>query len=79
MEGLEIGNEFGKVHFLGQTDITFVNFDKDVMINENGVDVYTIEGRKPELGHKLNREAIVVNFSCVLWDKYRDEEGRVNH
>ncbi|KAI6654471.1 Nuclear pore complex protein Nup98-Nup96-like [Oopsacas minuta] len=50
---------FGEILFPGSTNITGLNLDQTVFIEEKEVTVYPIESLKPEYGIGLNKEAII--------------------
>lgn len=40
-------------------DLTDVDLGRDVTINPNHIDVYPDDFHKPEVGHKLNKPALI--------------------
>lgn len=79
LENFTIENCYGKVFFEGYTDLTDVNLDLDVVINEADIEVYPNDlscgiYSKPALGEKLNRPAILTMNKLVLKKKLSDEE-----
>lgn len=77
VEDFCIFNENGKVQFLGNTDLSFVNFDEVVEISEKFVEIYPDPKKKPSIGLKLNKPAVITFNRCKLWRN----KGRnaVNH
>ena len=63
VQNFEVYNQFGSVKFLGQTDVTDVDLDRDVIISLKGAEVYpddlyaTGQLQKPTMGQKLNKPA----------------------
>lgn len=62
----EIGNQFGKVYFPGETDLRGINLDITVIIKKNVAEVYPDDSfdeiTKPPVGTKLNKTAIISLF-----------------
>ncbi len=56
-----ITNKFGKIEFLGETDISGVNLADIVTIEKQSVEVYDRERHipYPKVGEKLNKNAII--------------------
>lgn len=58
-----ISNSFGKIEWPGVTDLTEVNLEQCVNITKKQAEVYPesmeSEGLKPEVGQKLNKNAII--------------------
>ena len=44
---------------MGRTDLTDVDFYTDVVIKARSIEVYPDESRKPPIGSKLNKPALV--------------------
>ncbi|KAF3326515.1 nuclear pore complex protein Nup96 isoform X1 [Carex littledalei] len=56
----EIGRvAYGRIRFMGFTDIRWINLDETVNFSYNSVTVYKDEVNKPPLGHGLNKPAEV--------------------
>jgi len=60
-----IGNEFGEISFIGPSDLTFVNFDRDIDIQKKQFLLYMDEQHKPLKGTKLNKPAIISIFNYL--------------
>lgn len=67
IEDFTIYNDEGKIHFPGETDLTYVNLDEIVEITAKFIEVYPDETKKPSVGFKLNRSAILTFNSCKIW------------
>ena len=64
IEGFTILNKHGMIEFEGFTDVTYLNLDKLVDIDQNGIEVYPENVKKPPLGKKLNKSAILTFNKC---------------
>ncbi|CAK9071408.1 Nuclear pore complex protein Nup98-Nup96 [Cleaved into: Nuclear pore complex protein Nup98 (Nucleoporin Nup98), partial [Durusdinium trenchii] len=59
IDNLEIGRYgYGAVKWPGLTDVRCHDFDRDVRIERGSLTLYP-DREKPELGHGLNKEAVV--------------------
>jgi hypothetical protein len=54
-----VGNEYGRVEFLGLTDVSGVDLGEVVRIGDHCIAVYPEGVDKPEIGKKLNRPAVL--------------------
>ena len=63
VKDFSIWNEYGKIEWLGETDLTEINIDLWVLIKKEGVEVYPedlfSESAKPTRGTKLNKQCII--------------------
>ena len=64
IEGFSIRNKHGMIEFEGLTDVTYLNLDKLVDIDQNVIEVYPENVKKPPLGKKLNKSAILTFNKC---------------
>ena len=63
-----IENNWGKIIFEGQTDITNQKLDEIIDISHGNITVYHNDYFKPPIGQKLNKPAIVHLYKC--FDKH---------
>jgi hypothetical protein len=63
-----ITNEHGSIEFLGETDLTDVDLEDIITIEEGGVEVYdeTRHRPYPKRGEKLNKPAKITLFNIEL-------------
>lgn len=67
VENFTIENQFGKIVFLGKTDLTGVDLEKLVTIVHRNAEVYDdndpeIKKIKPKVGEKLNKPAKIILY-----------------
>jgi len=79
VEEFEIFNEFGAISFPGQTDLTYVNLDLDVIIKNKQVEVYPEDQTcnlhpKPAVGQKLNKVALITFNNALKKESYRGKD-----
>lgn len=71
-------NGFGQVHWPGNTDLTEVDLDECVQIVQFAAEVYPTKmeqaGRKPQVGFKLNKRAIITLNNMNKKQTESDEE-----
>lgn len=53
-----VSNEYGMICWSGETDISGVDFTKDLVLEKGGCEVYP-NGNAPPRGTKLNKHAII--------------------
>ena len=67
LSGFSVRHEpFGMVEWDGAVDVRYADLDASIVISQNDVSVYTRdeeEGRKPPVGSKLNRPAVITFFN----------------
>ena len=67
LSGFSVRHEpFGMVEWDGAVDVRYADLDASIVISQNDVSVYTRdeeEGRKPPIGSKLNRPAVITFFN----------------
>lgn len=73
VQDFKIWNRFGKIEWPGRTNLLELNLDQDVHIKPMSVevypeDIYLLEKKKPNVGERLNKEALV-----TLYDAYPPE------
>lgn len=71
MKDFKIWNDFGKIEWLGETDLLEVNLDQDVHIKPMCLelypdDIYLNEKKKPSIGTKLNKDCIVTLYNIKV-------------
>lgn len=75
VKNFRVSNSFGSVEFPGEVDITYLNLDKIISIENNSAEVYPDSAEadlfyqsseKPPVGSKLNRKAIISFNNCVI-------------
>ena len=71
VEGFVVGNQNGRIHFLGPTDVTGLDLDVLVEINEKFAEVYPealfpTEESKPPVGTKLNKPSEIALYNCFF-------------
>ena len=66
VENFTIYNDFGKIEFEGMTNLTHLNLDQIITIEENQILVYENEKIefKPQEGQGLNKPAIITIKKC---------------
>jgi len=64
IKNLQIENEWGRIEFEGETDVTGVDFDSTITISHQKIIVYPKDSLKPSIGQKLNKAATVHLFKC---------------
>ena len=55
--------QFGRIEFIGITDVSNVNIDEDVIFNQSSLELYPLQNI-PQYGTKLNKPAIVTLYNC---------------
>lgn len=68
MENFTIENEHGRITWEGETDLTQVDLAEVVTISHKAFEVYDDKMilKKPQVGEKLNKEAVVTLFNFNL-------------
>lgn len=62
MKDFAIENEFGRIDFFGETDLTGADLAKDIVISKESFDIY--EGRDmPQRGTKLNKPCMITLYN----------------
>jgi nuclear pore complex protein Nup98-Nup96 len=65
VRNFSVSNSFGKIEFGGETDVTGLNLDEIVKIEDKAVTVYPDETTpKPPVGQGLNKPAVVHLYNC---------------
>lgn len=67
---------YGRVKFLGDTDVRWLDLDQIIRFGRHEVVVYGDEGAKPEVGQGLNKAAEVTLVLQIRSSSF--EEGRLN-
>jgi len=53
----------GSIQFLGETNVTNLNLDEIIIIDEKSVTVYPNDSLKPQIGFGLNKPAMIKLFN----------------
>jgi hypothetical protein len=69
VQNFTIQNEWGRITFFDQTDITGLNLDKILIIDRANIEVYPAGTEKPARGQGLNRPAEVTFFNYGLKER----------
>jgi len=64
VKNFTIGNEFGRIIFDNETDVSGVDFNDIVEIKQSEVIVYPDEENKPNIGEKLNKPCTIYLENC---------------
>lgn len=65
VRNFSISNSYGKIEFEGESDVTGLNLDEIVKIEDKAVTVYPDEHTtKPPVGQGLNKPAVVHLYNC---------------
>ncbi|CAG9323542.1 unnamed protein product [Blepharisma stoltei] len=76
IKNFTIENKFGKIVFDGETNMTGLNLDEIVEIQQNEINVYPNDQDKPKIGEGLNKPATIYLFNCVAKKNKTDNEFR---
>ncbi|KAK3000959.1 hypothetical protein RJ639_021324 [Escallonia herrerae] len=60
---------YGNIKFLGETDVRKLDLESHVQFNHREVLVYMDEGKKPPVGHGLNKPAVITLLNIKCTDK----------
>ena len=74
VENFTIKNHWGKIQFMGKTDIRGLNLDKIIVIEQGKVEIYPDDSDRPELGVELNKEALVTFYHYGIANKANFEQ-----
>lgn len=73
LESFKVWNRFGRIEFTEPVDLTDADLDSEVLLQHGLADVYPPdrfdEDRRPQVGSKLNRPAIVTLYDVQDGDK----------
>ena len=72
VKNFSISNKFGKIEFLEKVNLTELNLDKIVSIEDKAIMVY--QNYKPEEGTELNKPANIHLYKCFPKGEYPGEE-----
>lgn len=74
VEDFSIKNQWGKIHFLGKTDLRGLNLDKIVIIEKAKVEIYPENSERPEVGKGLNKSATITFYHYGIRSKQNLEQ-----
>lgn len=74
VENFAIRNQYGRVQFLGKTDLRGLNLDKIILIEWCKVEIYPDNSDKPPVGQCLNKSATITFYQYNLRDKKNFEQ-----
>lgn len=69
VESFTIWNDWGKVQFLGKTDLRGLNLDQLISIEKSKVEIYPEDTEKPAVGQGLNKSATITFYRYGLKNK----------
>ena len=74
LDKFAIYNDYGRIEFIGLSDISYINLDKIVRISQREIEVYPDDqnddfNQKPKVGEKINRPAYLYYFNVDMKGK----------